>query len=88
MRGIALACQKQCVGLVAMLGHQADKALGHNAGDAFAQANVGHQFAARAVAGKAQQFVPEGLGCFVRRWQFFETFCAQCLRQQLFTEAF
>ena len=59
---VALAREQQRVGFFAAFGQQRAQALGDDAGNAFAQADVGQQFGAVAVAGKAQQLLPDRPG--------------------------
>ncbi len=68
---------------MADLAQQRRQLLGHHAGNALAQPEVGEQFAAVAVAGKAQQLVPCGLvGGIGLVGQADEALGAQGLQQQ------
>ena len=73
---------------MAVLGHQHHKPFGHDARNAFAQADVGQQLAAGAVAGKAQQPFPDLLVAVVLRGQLLHAFGAQGLGQQFFAQVF
>jgi hypothetical protein len=63
------------------------RALGDDAGDALAQADVGQQLGAGSVAGEAQQLFPQRLVLFVVLRQLAQAFGAQRLRQQLLAQA-
>ena len=84
VRREALAAEHQRVGFFAPLGKQRHQTLGHDARNAFSQADVGQQFGARAAAGKTQKLVPERLVFGIVCRQLAETLGTQCLSQQLF----
>ena len=85
VRAVALAREQQCIGTLAIFRQQQHQPLRDDAGNAFAQTNVGHQFGPGLAAGKAQQLVPDG-GMLLGARQLLHAFGAQRLGQQPFAQ--
>ena len=86
VRGVARVGQQQRVGLHAFGRQQRDQALGDHVRAALAETYVGHHLLARAVAGKAQQLVPQRLVGGLLAERLPQALGAQRLRQQLFAQ--
>jgi hypothetical protein len=87
VRGVAFAGDQQLIGFfTAFRCEHRRQALGDDAGDALAQADVGEQFGPAAVSGETQQLFPDGMVFLVIRRKLLQAFGAQRLREQLLAQ--
>ena len=77
---------QQRIGAHALLGHKGRHARRNQRGNASAHADIDHQLGCRAVAGDAQNFVPDGLVGIVLGGNSVYAFCAQRLGEQGFAQ--